>query len=92
MKLEITLLALEPMVSAKGNKYGNGQVIFHDDKITAGPCRIFGDLYEDVAKNFQSGVRYLAELTLQPDANGTRVQIDSLTPLKVASQPSLKTA
>jgi hypothetical protein len=88
MKIQVTVLSLEKLTSAKGNDYGNAQVIFHDDKVTAGPCRIFGELFQELHKDFKANSRYVADITLQPDANGTRVMIDALTPVNAAkAQP-----
>ena len=86
MKIQITLLSIEERISkTTQNPYGAAQVIFHDDKITAGPCNITGDNYLSVKQDFKPGTRYEAELVLQPERSGTSVQIVSLSPLKAAA-------
>lgn len=88
MKIQITLLSIEEKISkSSGNAYGAAQVIFHDEKITAGPCNITGDNYQQIKEDFKPGARYEAELTLQPERSGTSVQIVSLSPIKAQATP-----
>lgn len=84
MKMQVTILDIEEKQSKAGNKYASAQVIFHDDSVTAGPISFFGDAYAKCADIIKKNGRYVANLKLQPDRNGTQVEIVSLEAVKPA--------
>lgn len=82
MKIQVTLLSLVKTTSSRGNDYGQAQVIFHDqDGDTAGPCNIFGDLFESIKDAFKPYSKFNATIQLQPDMRGTQVFIRELLPI-----------
>lgn len=84
MKMQVTILDIEEKESKAGNKYASAQVIFHDDQVTAGPISFFGDAYQKCKDLIKKNGRYMANLKLQPDRNGTQVEILGLEAIKPA--------